>query len=226
MRTIRIVGLTVLVISILAFISPFYSLYKIGNAVKEKDINTLNIYVVWPEIRDSIKRDVSEHLRNREKLRKKELDNPIEGVFEDIRKVGGELFGGKALDVAIKKVVTPEGIVKIFEIAERKSQISDVKGRDPDTKNSQKSFNYQDYSLEKFNFLSISDFEAKVIAPEGDIYFKMRFVFPRWHLYMIRSHKLNDAIAKKVEDSVDLLKNLAKPILEKVIPQDTDIVSE
>ena len=87
MRTIRIVSLTVLVILILAFISPFYSLYKIGNAVKEKDVNTLNIYVVWPEIQSSIKRDVSEHLRNREKLRREELDNPIEGVFEDIRKV-------------------------------------------------------------------------------------------------------------------------------------------
>jgi hypothetical protein len=206
--------------------SPFYSLYKIGSAIKEKDVTTLNAYVMWPEIQSSIKRDVSEHLKNREKRRKKELDNPIEGVFEDIRKVGGELFGGKALEVAIKKVVTPEGIIKLFEIAERKSKIRDANGQDSGTKSSQKSVNYKDYSLEKFNFLSISDFEAKVVAPEGDIYFKMRFVFPKWHLYMVRSQKLNEEISKKVEDSVDLLKNLTKPILEKVIPQDNDIISE
>ncbi len=226
MRTMRIVGLTVLVVLILAFMSPFYSLYKIGSAIKEKDVNTLNAYVMWPEIQSSIKRDVSEHLKNREKRRKKELDNPIEGVFEDIRKVGGELFGGKALEVAIKKVITPEGIIKLFEIAERKSKIRDANRQDSGTKSSQKSVNYKDYSLEKFNFLSISDFEAKVVAPEGDIYFKMRFVFPKWHLYMVRSQKLNEEISKKVEDSVDLLKNLTKPILEKVIPQDNDIISE
>ena len=226
MKIMRIIGLTVLVVLILAFMSPFYSLYKIGNAIKEKDVDTLNVYVMWPEIQSSIKRDVSEHLKNREKRRKKELDNPIEGVFEDIRKVGGELFGGKALEVAIKKVVTPEGIIKLFEIAERASKTRDVNGQDPGAKSSQKSVNYKDYSLEKFNFLSISYFEAKVIAPEGDIYFKMRFVFPRWYLYMVRSQKLNEEISKKVEDSVDLLKNLTKPILEKVIPQDNDIISE
>jgi len=206
--------------------SPFYSLYKIGSAIKEKDVNTLNVYVMWPEIQSSIKKDVSEHLKNREKRRKKELDNPIEGVFEDIRKVGGELFGGKALEVAIKKVVTPEGIIKLFEIAERKSKIRDANGQDSGAKSSQKSVNYKDYSLERFNFLSISDFEAKVIAPEGDMYFKMRFVFPKWHLYMVRSQKLNEEISKKVEDSVDLLKNLTKPILEKIVPQDNDIISE
>ena len=226
MKTMRIVGLTVLVVLVLAFMSPFYSLYKIGNAIKEKDVNTLNIYVMWSEIQSSTKRDVSEQLKNREKRRKKELDNPIEGVFEDIRKVGGELFGGKALEVAIKKVVTPEGIIKLFEIAERKSKIRDANGQDSGAKSSRKSFNYKDYSLEKFNFLSISDFEAKVITPEGDIYFKMRFVFPRWHLYMVKSQKLNEEISKKIEDSVDLLKNLTRPILEKVIPQDDDIISE
>ena len=226
MKTMRIVGLTVLVVLVLAFMSPFYSLYKIGNAIKEKDVNTLNIYVMWSEIQSSTKRDVSEQLKNREKRRKKELDNPIEGVFEDIRKVGGELFGGKALEVAIKKVVTPEGIIKLFEIAERKSKIRDANGQDSGAKSSQKSVNYKDYSLERFNFLSISDFEAKVIAPEGDMYFKMRFVFPKWHLYMVRSQKLNEEISKKVEDSVDLLKNLTKPILEKIVPQDNDIISE
>ena len=43
---------------------------------------------------------------------------------------------------------------------------------------------------------------------------------------MVRSQKLNEEISKKVEDSVDLLKNLTKPILEKIVPQDNDIISE
>ena len=84
--------------------------------VKNKDVDILNAYVIWPEMQDSVKQDVSEYLKSRAELRKKELDNPVEGVFEDIRKIGGEIFGGKALDVAIKKAVTPEGIIKIVEI--------------------------------------------------------------------------------------------------------------
>ena len=72
---------------ILIFISPFYSLYKIGTGIKDKDVNTLNAYIVWNEIQDSVKYDVSEYLKNREELRKKDLDNPIDGVFEDIRKI-------------------------------------------------------------------------------------------------------------------------------------------
>ena len=78
--------ISLLLIAILVFLSPLYSLYKIGTAVKEKDKNTLSSYIVWPEIQVSVKEDVREHLKNRSKLREKELDNPIEGVLEDIKK--------------------------------------------------------------------------------------------------------------------------------------------
>ena len=196
---------------ILIFISPFYSLYKIGTGIKDKDVNTLNAYIVWNEIQDSVKYDVSEYLKNREELRKKDLDNPIDGVFEDIRKIGGEIFGGKALDIAIKKVVTPEGIIKIVEIAEKKSTNNITAESNPTENNN---INIKEYSLESFNFISPSNFEATVLTPQGDIYFKMRFHFPRWHLYTVKSQKLTDEIAKKVEESVNLLKNLNKTLFE------------
>ena len=54
---------------ILIFISPFYSLYKIGTGIKDKDVNTLNAYIVWNEIQDSVKYDVSEYLKNREEVK-------------------------------------------------------------------------------------------------------------------------------------------------------------
>ena len=173
--------------------------------------NTLNAYIVWNEIQDSVKYDVSEYLKNREELRKKDLDNPIDGVFEDIRKIGGEIFGGKALDIAIKKVVTPEGIIKIVEIAEKKSTNNITAESNPTENNN---VNIKEYSLESFNFISPSNFEATVLTPQGDIYFKMRFHFPRWHLYTVKSQKLTEEIAKKVEDSVNLLKNLNKTLFE------------
>ena len=54
--------------------------------------------------------------------------------------------------------------------------------------------------------------EATVLTPEGDIYFKMRFVFPTWYLYTVKSQKLTEEISKKVEDSVNLLKNLNRKL--------------
>jgi len=38
----------------------------------------------------------------------------------------------------------------------------------------------------------------------------MRLIFPRWHLYSIKSDVLSNKIAKKIEDSLDLFKNLKK----------------
>jgi len=210
----RIFFWTLALIVILVFLSPFYSLYKIGMGVKNKDVDILNAYVIWPEMQDSVKQDVSEYLKSRAELRKKELDNPVEGVFEDIRKIGGEIFGGKALDVAIKKAVTPEGIIKIVEIAEKKSASNHASSNKTKTETIDSSNNYDGYSLEKFNFLSASNFEATVLTPQGDVYFKMRFIFPRWHLYTVKSEKLTEEIAKKVEDSVNLLKNLNKTLFE------------
>ncbi len=210
----RIFFWTLALIIILVFLSPFYSLYKIGMGVKNKDVDILNAYVIWPEMQDSVKQDVSEYLKSRAELRKKELDNPVEGVFEDIRKIGGEIFGGKALDVAIKKAVTPEGIIKIVEIAEKKSGSNQTSTNKTKTETIDSSNNYDGYSLEKFNFLSASNFEATVLTPQGDVYFKMRFIFPRWHLYTVKSEKLTEEIAKKVEDSVNLLKNLNKTLFE------------
>jgi len=48
------------------------------------------------------------------------------------------------------------------------------------------------------------------LTPEGDIYFKMRFTFPRWVLYTVKSQKLTEVIAKKVEESVDLVRKIRK----------------
>mgnify|MGYP001351195588 CR=1 FL=1 len=45
------------------------------------------------------------------------LDNPIEGIFEDVKKFGGLLFGKKAIDIAINKVVTPEGIFRLYKMS-------------------------------------------------------------------------------------------------------------
>ena len=151
----RIFFWTLALIIILVFLSPFYSLYKIGMGVINKDVDILNAYVIWPEMQDSVKQDVSEYLKSRAELRKKELDNPVEGVFEDIRKIGGEIFGGKALDVAIKKAVTPEGIIKIVEIAEKKSGSNQSSSNKTKTETIDSSNNYDGYSLEKFNFFEL-----------------------------------------------------------------------
>jgi len=201
--------ISLLLIAILVFLSPLYSLYKIGTAVKEKDKNTLSSYIVWPEIQVSVKEDVREHLKNRSKLREKELDNPIEGVLEDIKKIGGTIFGEKAIDIAIKKVVTPEGVIKLIEISEKRNT-----NKKKETSSNEKGISsfYDGYGLEELNFISLSDMEATVLTPDGDIYFKMRFVFPTWYLYTVKSQKLTEEISKKVEDSVNLLKNLNRKL--------------
>lgn len=201
-----------LFISLTLFLSPAFSLYKIGIAIKEKDKSTLNAYILWPELQDSVKKDVKGYVKKRAKQRKDELDNPVEGIFEDLKRFGGKLFGDKALEIAIEKIITPEGIIKIVEISENKSKkpkkISSSKNKD--TRNDNKLFNLYGYSLKKFNFLSLTDFEARIITPDGDIYFKMRMIFPRWHLYQVKSEKIAEEIAKRIEDSTDLLKNFKK----------------
>ena len=206
---------TVILISSLLFISPAYSLYKIGIGIKEKDKEVLNGYILWDELQKNVKKDVRRFLKKRAKERKKNIDNPIDGIFEDIKRVGEKVFGGTALDIAVDKIVTPEGIIKLVELTERK------KNRDNKSKNNQiakkdnvksekKLFNIEGYSLETFKFSSFKNFEAKIITPDGDIAFKMRLIFPRWHLYFIQSDELSSKIASKIEESVDLLKNLKK----------------
>ena len=206
---------TVILISSLLFISPAYSLYKIGIGIKEKDKEVLNGYILWDDLQKNVKKDVRRFLKKRAKERKKNIDNPIDGIFEDIKRVGEKVFGGTALDIAVDKIITPDGIIKLVELTERK------KNRDNKSKNNQiakkdnvksekKLFNIEGYSLETFKFSSFKNFEAKIITPDGDIAFKMRLIFPRWHLYFIQSDQLSSKIASKIEESVDLLKNLKK----------------
>jgi|TARA_E500000331_G_scaffold122901_1_gene120378 hypothetical protein len=201
-----------LFISLTLFLSPAYSLYKIGIAIKEKDKATLNAYILWSELQESLKKDVNGYVKRRAKQRKDKLDNPVEGIFEDLKRFGGRLFGDKALEIAVAKIVTPEGIIKIIEISENKNEKLNKtsSSKNKNTKNDNKLFNLYGYSLKKFNFISLSDFEAEIITPDGDIYFKMRMVFPRWHLYQVKSAKIAEEIAKRIEDSTDLLKNFKK----------------
>jgi len=201
-----------LFISLTLFLSPAYSLYKIGIAIKEKDKATLNAYILWSELQESVKKDVNGYVKRRAKQRKDKLDNPVEGIFEDLKRFGGRLFGDKALEIAVAKIVTPEGIIKIVEISENKNEKLNKtsSSKNKNTKNDNKLFNLYGYSLKKFNFISLSDFEAEIITPDGDIFFKMRMIFPRWHLYQVKSEKIAEEIAKRIEDSTDLLKNFKK----------------
>ena len=80
---------TLILISSLLFISPAYSLYKIGIGIKEKDKEVLNGYILWDELQKNVKKDIKRFLKKRAKERKKNIDNPIDGIFEDIKKVIG-----------------------------------------------------------------------------------------------------------------------------------------
>ena len=71
---------------------------------------------------------------------------------------------------------------------------------------------YDGYALTDYNFISLGNLEANVAASDVDIYFKMKFIFPRWVLYTVKSEKLTNEIAKKVEDKIDLLKNLNRKV--------------
>ena len=200
--------LLVLIVSLL-YISPFYSMYQIGNSIKSDDKETLNLYTSWPELQASVKEDLELFLKNREELRKKEVEGPIGGAIEDLKKFSELLFGEKAINVAVKKVINPDSIIKLAKISSSETPNSDEEVSQSTDADSQ-IFSYDGYSLESFNLISISDFEALVLTPEGDIYFKMRFTFPRWVLYTVKSQKLTEVIAKKVEESVDLVRKIRK----------------
>ena len=200
--------LLVLIVSLL-YISPFYSMYQIGNSIKSDDKETLNLYTSWPELQASVKEDLELFLKNREELRKKEVEGPIGGAIEDLKKFSELLFGEKAINVAVKKVINPDSIIKLAKISSSKTPNSEEEVSQSTDADSQ-IFSYDGYSLESFNLISISDFEALVLTPEGDIYFKMRFTFPTWVLYTVKSQKLTEVIAKKVEESVDLVRKIRK----------------
>jgi len=204
-----------LLLLFLIYISPFFSLYKIAVSIQNQDKQTLNIYMDWNDLQQSLKSDVKLFLKNREKLREKDLDNPVEGILEDVKKFGGLLFGDKAISIAVKKVVTPEGIFKLYKIANKTSNSNNnstlKKGADSELSKSYV-FTAKGYTLTSYNFISLSNLEANVETSNADIYFKMRFIFPRWILYTVKSEKLTDEIARKVEDKIDLLKNLSRKI--------------
>lgn len=202
------------ILILILYFSPFFSLYKIGSSIQNENEQTLNYYMDWPSLKDSLRKDVKSFLRQREKLREETLDNPIEGIFEDVKKFGGLLFGEKAIDIAIEKVVTPQGIFKLYRFNNNnnnnKSNSQNKTKSNPSTV--ENVLEYEGYALTDFNFISLGDIEANVSASEIDIYFKMKFIFPRWILYTVRSDKLTNEIAKKVEDKIDLLKNLNRKI--------------
>ena len=205
---------TLVLVSALLFVSPVYSLYKIGIGIKEKDKEVLNGYILWNELQKNVKKDVRRFLKKRAKERKKDIDNPIDGIFEDIKRVGEKVFGGTALDIAVDKIITPDGIIKLVELKERSKNIKKNENsksiEKSNVKTEKKLFNIEGYSLETFKFFGFKNFEAKIITPDGDIALKMRLIFPRWHLYFIQSDELSSKIASKIEQSVDLLKNLKK----------------
>jgi hypothetical protein len=204
-----------LLLLFLIYISPFFSLYKIGVSIQNQDKQTLNIYMDWNDLQKSLKSDVKLFLKNREKLREKDLDNPVEGILEDVKKFGGLLFGDKAISIAVKKVVTPEGIFKLYELVNKSSNSNNnptLKKKADSELSKTYVFTAKGYTLISYNFISLSDIEANVETSNADIYFKMRFIFPRWILYTVKSEKLTDEIARKVEDKIDLLKNLSRKI--------------
>ena len=137
-------------------------------------------------------------------------------VFLKILKELEKSFWWNCLDIAVDKIITPDGIIKLVELKERSKNIK----KNENSKNiekimlklKKKLFNIEGYSLETFKF-SEGNFEAKIITPDGDIAFKMRLIFPRWHLYFIQSDELSSKIASKIEQSVDLLKNLKKVMI-------------
>ena len=200
---------------ILLYISPFFSLYKIGTSIRKQDTQTLNNYMDWPSLQESLKKDVKSFLKDREKLRENGLDNPIEGIFEDVKKFGGLLFGQKAISIAIDKVVSPEGVFKLYKLANKPKKSGKNTKTDVDKTDIVKSgniFQYDGYALTNFNFITLSDLEATISTSDADVYFKMKFIFPRWILYTVKSETLTNEIAKKVEDKIDLLKNLNRKI--------------
>ena len=154
-------------------------------------------------------------LKNREKLRENGLDNPIEGIFEDVKKFGGLLFGEKAISIAIDKVVSPEGIFRLYKLKDKSRKTTNnpkTKTNDSDIVKSENILEYDGYRLTSFNFITLSDLEATISTSHADVYFRMRFIFPRWILYTVKSETLTNEIAKKVEDKIDLLKNLNRKI--------------
>ena len=205
----------ILSLTILLYISPFFSLYKIGTSIRKQDTHTLNNYMDWPSLQVSLKKDVKSFLKEREKLRENGLENPIEGIFEDVKKFGGLLFGQKAISIAIDKVVSPEGVFKLYKLANKPKKTKKNTKTDVDKTDIVKSgniFQYDGYALTNFNFITLSDLEATISTSDADVYFKMKFIFPRWILYTVKSETLTNAIAKKVEDKIDLLKNLNRKI--------------
>ncbi|MDG2006258.1 MAG: DUF2939 domain-containing protein [Thermodesulfobacteriota bacteirum] len=205
----------ILSLIILLYISPFFSLYKIVTSIQEQDTQTLNNYMDWPSLKESLKKDVKSFLKDREKLRENSLDNPIEGIFEDVKKFGGLLFGQKAISIAIDKVVSPEGVFKLYKLSNKPKKTRKNTKREvnkTDIVQSDNIFQYDGYALTNFNFITLSDLEATILTSDTDVYFKMKFIFPRWILYTVKSETLTNEIAKKVEDKIDLLKNLNRKI--------------
>ena len=135
-------------------------------------------------------------------------------VFLKILKEQEKKFLVELLQIAVDKIITPDGIIKLVELKERNKNIKKNENSNniekSNVKTEKKLFNIEGYSLETFKFSGFKNFEAKIITPDGDIALKMRLIFPRWHLYFIQSDELSSKIASKIEQSVDLLKNLKK----------------
>jgi hypothetical protein len=86
------------------YASPYFTLYKIYQAVERKDVRKISKYVDFPSLRDSVKSNVQTIMAKETS----QPQNPLLGLL-------ASTIGGAVLDPVLESVVTPSGVAALLE---------------------------------------------------------------------------------------------------------------
>lgn len=119
------ISAVLLFFSILYFGSPYYTLYKLKNAIENKDSESISKHVDFQSLRTNLKEQMNAMMAS--KMAELQKDNPFAAL--------GMVFASKMVDTLVDSMVTPYALNRVFKgekpntqnLANRQDSSSDTK---------------------------------------------------------------------------------------------------
>ncbi len=149
-------GKSLFLLALIAFLaalyaSPYYAIHQMREAAKQQDAHSLNRYVDYPALRQSLKSSIN--LKMQQTQNSQDGLNPLSGLAMG--------FASKFVDVMVDTFVTPKALAAIME-GEQPAQQRAATTTQQSEKASDKKISYHYQGVNDFR-LSFADENAKPV---------------------------------------------------------------
>ena len=134
--------------------SPFGAAYLLNRAIRNGDAATMNALVVWPEVKDSLRRSILQRLDEKALVRP---DNP--GWLEEAKYSITDAVGPLLVDYMLDQRVSPEGFTAYMGPHSTKAEAARAAGLDPDAMPSANVLK----RIRRANFTDLTHFQIEIV---------------------------------------------------------------